>query len=138
MTATLRLRASAATLALLVGLGTPLEAWAASQVPLPKPRPIARNATPGGADKLRGPLPIASSAAPVLEPATRQHALPAVKPARKPQAPAALAATSSTPQADVDALENVIELIRKRKPGDASAGRPPRSPIRWRASSRNG
>ena len=28
--------------------------------------------------------------------------------------------TSSTPQADADALENVIELIRKHKPGDAT------------------
>jgi soluble lytic murein transglycosylase len=54
-----------------------------------------------------------------LAPATRQHAaLP--PPARKPLAPAAIAATSSTSQADKDALENVIELVRKRKPADAS------------------
>jgi len=119
-TATLRLRASAATLALLIGLGTPLQAWAASKVPLPKPRPIARSAAPAGADKLRGPLPIASSPAPMLEPATRQHAAPAVKPVRKPTAPAAVAATASTPQADVEALENVIELIRGHKPADAT------------------
>jgi soluble lytic murein transglycosylase len=31
-----------------------------------------------------------------------------------------MAATSSTPQADADAVENVIDLIRKRKPVDAS------------------
>jgi soluble lytic murein transglycosylase len=31
-----------------------------------------------------------------------------------------VAATASTPQADVDALENVIELIRKHKPADAT------------------
>ena len=35
-------------------------------------------------------------------------------------APAAVAATSSTSQADTDALENVIELVRKQKPADAT------------------
>ena len=30
------------------------------------------------------------------------------------------AATSSTSQADADALENVIDLIRKHRPGDAT------------------
>ena len=34
--------------------------------------------------------------------------------------PAAIAATSSTSQADTEALENVIELVRKRKPADAT------------------
>ncbi|MDI4236946.1 lytic transglycosylase domain-containing protein [Bradyrhizobium sp. Arg237L] len=34
--------------------------------------------------------------------------------------PAAVAATSSTSQSDKDALENVIELVRKQKPGDAT------------------
>nr|WP_164936849.1 transglycosylase SLT domain-containing protein [Bradyrhizobium vignae] len=52
--------------------------------------------------------------APVLAPATRQHAAP-----RKPVIPAAVAATSSTSQADKDTLESVIELVRKRKAGDA-------------------
>jgi soluble lytic murein transglycosylase len=42
------------------------------------------------------------------------------QPARKPVAPAAVAATSSTSQADTDALENVIELVRKHKPADAT------------------
>ena len=54
-------------------------------------------------------------AAPVLAPATRQHAAP-----RKPVTPAAVAATSSTPQADKDTLETVIELVRKRKSADAT------------------
>ncbi|MDA9424118.1 MULTISPECIES: transglycosylase SLT domain-containing protein [Bradyrhizobium] len=54
-------------------------------------------------------------AAPVLAPATRQHAAP-----RKPVIPAAVAATSSTSQADKDTLESVIELVRKRKAGDAT------------------
>ena len=39
---------------------------------------------------------------------------------RKPPYPAAVAATSSTSQADTDALENVIELVRKHKPADAT------------------
>ncbi len=39
---------------------------------------------------------------------------------RKSRAPSAVAATVSTPQADLDALENVIDLVRRRKPADAS------------------
>lgn len=54
-------------------------------------------------------------AAPVLAPATRQHAAP-----RKPVTPAAVAATSSTSQSDKDTLASVIELVRKRKAGDAT------------------
>ncbi|TAI60607.1 lytic transglycosylase domain-containing protein, partial [Bradyrhizobium sp. Leo170] len=52
-----------------------------------------------------------------LAPATRQHAAPV---RIKPTVPAAVAATSSTSQSDKDALENVIELVRKQKPGDAT------------------
>lgn len=53
-----------------------------------------------------------------MAPAPRQHAaLPAP---RKHLTPAAVAATSSTPQSDKDALESVIELVRKRKPADAT------------------
>lgn len=60
--------------------------------------------------------PAARPAAPaVLAPATRQHAAP-----RKPVIPAAVAATSSTSQADKDMLEGMIELVRKRKAGEAS------------------
>ncbi len=55
-----------------------------------------------------------------LASATRQHAALPPPPARKPPAPAALAATSSTSQTDKDALENVIELVRKHRPADAS------------------
>jgi soluble lytic murein transglycosylase len=56
----------------------------------------------------------------VIEPATRQHAaLPAAK-TRKPIVPAAVAATSSTSQADAEALKSVIELIRRHKPADAT------------------
>ncbi|NPU68963.1 lytic transglycosylase domain-containing protein [Bradyrhizobium sp. 83012] len=68
------------------------------------PRTGPRDITPGAA------------AAPSLPP--RQHAaLPA---SRKPIAPAAIAATSATSQSDKDTLENVIELVRKRKPEDAT------------------
>jgi hypothetical protein len=56
----------------------------------------------------------------VIEPATRKHAALPPPPARKPPAPAAVAATSSTSQADTDALENVIDLVRKHKPADAT------------------
>lgn len=57
--------------------------------------------------------------APAIQPATRQHAVapPAAK--KPPPARAAIAATSSTSQADGQALENVIELVRKGKSGEA-------------------
>jgi soluble lytic murein transglycosylase len=98
-----------------------VDAWAAAKVPLPKPRPIARNAVPKmtAAPAPAKPLtPDQASPAPTIQPATRQHA--AVTPPKRQIAPAAMAATSSTPQADAEAVENVIELIRKRKPVDAS------------------
>ena len=108
---------------------------------MPKPRPIARNVVPNPAKNTApagntasntgtrtaarntSPAPTASPSAPVapaLAPATRQHAALPPQPARKPVAPAAVAATSSTSQADTDALENVIELVRKHKPADAT------------------
>ncbi|WP_346656085.1 lytic transglycosylase domain-containing protein [Bradyrhizobium sp. dw_78] len=58
--------------------------------------------------------------APALAPATRQHAALPPATARKPIIPAAVAATSSTSQADADALENVIDLVRKHQPVDAT------------------
>jgi soluble lytic murein transglycosylase len=109
----------------------PAVAWAApKKVPLPKPRPIARNVVPKASAKNTAPAakttakntaPVASKtpAAATLAPATRQHA--ALPPPRKPPPPpAAVAATSSTSQADTEALENVIELVRKHKPDDAT------------------
>jgi peptidoglycan lytic transglycosylase len=116
--AALRSTALASSLALALGLsGWADEAWAKPKVPLPKPRPIARNVVPATAAKNTAPLTTAAPAA--MAPATRQHAaLP--PPARKPAAPAAVAATSSTSQADTDALENVIDLVRKHKPADAT------------------
>ncbi|MEH2477104.1 soluble lytic murein transglycosylase [Nitrobacteraceae bacterium AZCC 2146] len=118
-----RWTALGASLALAAGVSAlAVDAWAAAKVPLPKPRPIARNAAPktAAAPATAKPLsPDAASPAPALQPATRQHAA-LTPPAKKPIAPAAMAATSSTPQADADAVENVIDLIRKRKPVDAS------------------
>ena len=133
--AALRSTALATGLALAVALSAmSVEAWAKPKVPMPKPRPIARNAvpktTPVAALRNTAPAEAASPAvaapassapappAPALAPATRQHAaLPA---ARKQVAPAAVAATSSTPQSDKDALESVIEFVRKHKPADAA------------------
>ena len=128
--AALRTTALATTLALAVGL---YAVAASAKVPLPKPRPIARNVvpksnleiTPATSTAARNSAPAETvqpappARAPALTPATRQHAaLP--PPARKSTVPAAVAATSSTSQSDKDALENVVELIRKRKPADAT------------------
>ena len=129
--AALRTTALATSLVLAVGL----YAMAASaKVPLPKPRPIARNVvpkskpeiTPATTTAARNSAPAETAQpttpvrAPALTPATRQHAALPPPSARKPTIPAALAATSSTSQSDKDALENVVELIRKRKPADAT------------------
>lgn len=86
----------------------------------PKPRPAAKSSSPHSAPAVtataRPSAPAARPAtAPVLAPATRQHAAP-----RKPVVPAAVAATSSTSQADKDTLASVIELVHKRKSGDAT------------------
>lgn len=93
----------------------------AAAAPAPKSRPAANNsAAPAVTATIRPSAPAPASArpvaTPVLAPATRQHAAP-----RKPVTPAAVAASSSTSQADKDTLENVIELVRKRKPRDASS-----------------
>jgi len=113
----LRSTALATGLALAMGLAE------AKPVPLPKPRPIARNAValsakntaPAPSTAVKNTAPVT----PALAPATRQHAaLP--PPARKPVTPAAVAATASSSQADTDALENVIDLVRKHKPADAT------------------
>jgi soluble lytic murein transglycosylase len=131
-TAALRSTALATSLVLAMGLSAGAQTLTKPKVPLPKPRPIARNvvpkSTPNATAKITQATNIAarSSAtppavpAPALAPATRQHAALPPPPARKQVAPAAVAATSSTPQADADALENVIELVRKHQPVDAT------------------
>jgi soluble lytic murein transglycosylase len=127
----------AASLTLALGLS----AWAAtapakSKIPLPKPRPVARNAVPKSSPPAPQ-APAATAAAKDVPPTATTAAAPpqpplagpvppvrqrvtAPTPARKPVTPAAVAATSSTSQADMDALENVIELIRKHRPDDAT------------------
>jgi soluble lytic murein transglycosylase len=116
--AALRSTALTTSLVLVVGFFVVAgDAWANAKVPLPKPRPIARHAVP--ATSAKNIAPVTTAAPAVMAPATRQHAaLP--PPARKPVTPAAVAATSSTSQADTEALENVIELVRKHKPADAT------------------
>jgi soluble lytic murein transglycosylase len=123
------------------------EAWATANVPLPKPRPAARNLGPKtgpkttAADskdaakaekpkieskiesktenKAEKPKPTVATAPPLAAPpAARSRA--AAAPPRKPAIPAAVAATSSTPKGDMDALGNVIELVRKHNPADAT------------------
>ncbi|QWG15461.1 lytic transglycosylase domain-containing protein [Bradyrhizobium sediminis] len=126
--AVLRSTALATSLALALGLSAfAVEAAAKPKVPLPKPRPIARNVIPNTAAKntasaaAKNAVPVAAPApaAPALAPTPRRHsAMP--PPARRPVTPAAVAATTSTSQADTEALENVIELVRKHKPGDAT------------------
>lgn len=94
----------------------------AAAAPAPKSHPTANGSPPKTAPApavtatVRPSAPAARpAAAPVLAPATRQHAAP-----RKPVVPAAVAATSSTSQADKDTLESVIELVHKHKSGDAT------------------
>ncbi|HEY3892266.1 MAG TPA: lytic transglycosylase domain-containing protein, partial [Bradyrhizobium sp.] len=115
----------AAGLALAVGWSALATfAWAKPNVPLPKPRPIARSVVPKTTSAAKTfarttttPMP-AGHAAPAIEPATRQHA--ALPPLRKPPPAAAVAATSTTSRADAEALENIIDLVRKHQPADAT------------------
>ena len=115
--------AVATGLVLAVGLSwLATDAWAQPKVPMPKPRPIARSAGPtaataGTKQKPAAVTPATTATLPPPAPATRQRA---ASPPRKPVLPAAVAATQSTPRADMDTLESVIELIRKHKPDDAT------------------
>jgi soluble lytic murein transglycosylase len=119
----LRSTALATSLALAMGLSASA-VEAEPKVPLPKPRPIARSAVPTTSSETHaaGTITTATAAAraSVAAPAARRLAALPPAPARKPPPPAALAATSSTSQADTGALENVIELVRAHKPGDAT------------------
>ena len=123
--AALRSTAMATSLALALSVVT-VAAWAAPKIPLPKPRPIARNTvsrplpTSRSAGQTAAPAAMSGLTANALAPATRPPAALPSLPARKPTIPAAVAATSSTSQADTDALENVIDLVRKHQPADAT------------------
>ncbi|MCA1453429.1 lytic transglycosylase domain-containing protein [Bradyrhizobium sp. BRP22] len=128
----MRSTALATSLAFVFSFAAMAEAAANTNVPVPKARPIARSvvpktapattATPAPAAAKNAAAARAPSSAPApppphLAPATRQHAAPTRS---KPTVPAAVAATSSTSRSDKEALENVIELIRKQKPDDAT------------------
>ena len=137
--AALRSTALATSLALAIGLsGLPVEAWAKPKVPLPKPRPIARNVVPkttanttaNPTTNRRHPArkyrraPVATA-----RPHRRRHrrywpprraSMPPCRLLANRCAPAAVAATSTTSQADKDVLENIIELVRKQKASDAT------------------
>jgi soluble lytic murein transglycosylase len=135
-TAALRSTAIATTLVMLVGS----QVWAKEpaaklKIPLPKPRPIARNVVPKSTDKTKAAeqtkdkpaakMATTNPSAPALPsaaiaPATRQHAALPPAAARKPPTPAAMATTSSTSSDDKQALQNVIDLVRKHKPVDAT------------------
>ncbi|MDE2602598.1 MAG: transglycosylase SLT domain-containing protein [Bradyrhizobium sp.] len=111
---------------------------AKSEAPAPKARAAAHNAGTSAskakteeraADKTgrkTGATTAGRSSAPPaiapagIEAASRKHATLPPPPARKPAVPAAVAATSSTSQADADAVENVIELVKKHRPDDAT------------------
>jgi soluble lytic murein transglycosylase len=115
---------------------TTKQAAAKQKVPMPKARPIARSVLPKTekaektADKASSkttpkpaaPVTPAASAVPnaAMAPATRQHAALPPAAARKPSVPAAVASTSSTSASDKEALENVIDLVRKHKSADAT------------------
>ncbi len=107
------------------GVGALLSAEAFA-VPLPKPRPIPRNVTP----QTTAPSPTTQSSA---KPAAKNDAIApapqsyqaAVKPAptakpKKQYAPLAMSQTASTSKADAETLEDVIELVRNKKPADAT------------------
>src|SRR5262249_36021373 len=72
------------------------------------------------------PAPAREPASPSLPPPVAAPAPPARQKvtapthARKPVTSAAIAATSTTSKADMDQLEEVIELIRKRRPDEAT------------------
>jgi len=82
---------------------------------------VAKDTAKGAAKEQAGAKTSVSTLAPPPAPpsAVRQRAA-APPVARKPATPAAIAATSSTSKADMDTLENVIELVRKHKPADAT------------------
>ena len=123
------LRSTALALSLTLVIGMPASAAedpAKSKVPLPKVRPVARNMMPKttppaaatAAARATTPIALTPPAGSPTPPARARVTSP--MPARKPVTPAAVAATASTSRADMDALENVIELVRKHKPDDAT------------------
>lgn len=108
--------------ALLGAAAIALVSHEALGVPLPKPRPIPRNVTPQTIPAKPAPPPASSAKATPLAPASKASDQLAARPAppKKPSAPLVMSTTSSTSKADADTLEQVIELVRNKKPADAT------------------
>lgn len=87
-------------------------------VPLPKPRPIPRSVTPH--TTAPGKTTQAAPAPAPTPKASQSAAAPAPVKPKKQYAPLAMSSTSSTSKADADTLAQVIELVRKDKPADAT------------------
>ena len=102
------------------------EGHTSAKVPLPKARPIARSVVPKTIPPAAATAPARGTTTATLPPPVAAPAAPARQrvaqptPARKPVTPAAVAATTSTSRADMDALESVIDQVRKHKPDDAT------------------
>jgi soluble lytic murein transglycosylase len=104
-----------------VAKATPDAKTAAAKIPAAKTAAAKTVAAKTAAARTTtSPGALVAVAPAALAPATRQHAALPRTPARKPSIPAAVAATSSTSQADADMLENVIDLVRKHQPADAT------------------
>ena len=103
--------------ALMLGTGVAALLIAdAFAVPLPKPRPIPRSVIP----QTSAPVTAPSTGA-LVAPGPNANVAAAPPPTPKKQsAPLAMSQTSSTSKADSDTLEEVIELVRKNKPADAT------------------
>ncbi|CAM5371003.1 Soluble lytic murein transglycosylase OS=Afipia felis OX=1035 GN=slt PE=3 SV=1 [Afipia felis] len=94
-------------------------------VPLPKPRPVPRSVIPKtaqslsqlpAAPKLSGTQPTPLAAQPPVQAAPPPQALTP----KKSRAPLALAATSATSRADLQAVEQIISLVRAKRQSDAT------------------
>ena len=94
-------------------------------VPLPKPRPIPRSVIPKtaqslsqlpAAPKLSGAQPAPLAAKPPVQAAPPPQALTP----KKSRAPLAVASTSTTSKADLQALEQIINLVRAKRQSDAT------------------
>jgi soluble lytic murein transglycosylase len=118
------------SLLLLTAGAWALTAQGALGVPLPKPRPIPRSVVPKTAQSL-SQLPAAPKLSdkrtvaslppkPAVHPPPLQPIAPRVAASKKTYAPLAFAATSSTPKADADTLEQIFDLVRAKKPQDAT------------------
>ncbi|MGE5158805.1 MAG: transglycosylase SLT domain-containing protein [Gemmatimonas sp.] len=127
--------ALSSVLAVALTISVGLTAYAANElighkVPLPRPRPVVRHVAPKAIPvsvRTSAPMPVetkvtASISAPIsiAPPAVRMHQAAPALPARKPVVRAAVAATSSTSQSDREALQDVVQLIRKHEPDRAT------------------